>query len=82
MRHTCTHSSLQDQTQTPEETPEALPSYSEERPGIAKLPDLPPAEEEEEKATKKSNSTVTSTQENPEDIFESLARRFQELKKR
>lgn len=73
---------LQDQTQTLGETPESLPSYSEEGPNIAKLPDLPPTEEEEEKATKKPDSTVTSAQENPEDDFESLARRFQELKKR
>jgi len=70
------------QTQAPEETPESLPSYSEEGPSITKLPDLPPTEEEEEKATRKSNGTTTSTKENPEDDFESLARRFQELKKR
>jgi vacuolar protein sorting-associated protein IST1 len=73
---------LQNQTQAPEETPESLPSYSEEGPSITKLPDLPPTEEEEEKATRKSNGTTTSTKENPEDDFESLARRFQELKKR
>lgn len=72
---------LQNQTQTLEETSESLPSYSEEGPSIAKLPDLPPTEEEEEKATKKSNSTATSAQENPEDDFQSLARRFQQLKK-
>ncbi|KAG8219410.1 DUF292-domain-containing protein [Butyriboletus roseoflavus] len=57
-------------------------SYSEERPSIAKLPDLPPTEEEEEKTSNKSNGTATSGQENPEEDFESLARRFQELKKR
>lgn len=73
---------LQNQTRISEETPESLPSYSEEGPSIAKLPDLPPTEEEEEKATKKSNSTPASAQENPEDDFESLTRRFQDLKKR
>lgn len=71
------------QTQTLEEAaPDALPSYSEERPGIAKLPDLPPTEEEEGKATSQSKNTTTTAKENPEDDFEALARRFQELKKR
>jgi len=73
---------LQNQTHTPEKTPESLPSYSEEGPIIPKLPNLPPTEEEEEKATKKPNITATSAKENPEDDFESLTRRFQELKKR
>ncbi|KAF8559929.1 DUF292-domain-containing protein [Imleria badia] len=80
-----TQAVVKDETQieTPEEaTPGALPSYSEERPSIAKLPDLPPTEEEEEKATSRSKNTTTSAKENPEDDFEALARRFQELKKR
>lgn len=69
---------LQGQTQTPE----SLPSYSEEEPSAAKLPDLPPTEEEEEKATGASKSDTMPAKENPEDDFASLARRFQELKKR
>ncbi|KAI9570161.1 regulator of Vps4 activity in the MVB pathway-domain-containing protein [Boletus coccyginus] len=70
------------QIHTPEQTSESLPSYSEEGPIIAKLPDLPPTEEEEEKDTRKPNTTTTSAKENPEEDFESLTRRFQELKKR
>lgn len=73
---------LQNQIHTPEQTSESLPSYSEEGPIIAKLPDLPPTEEEEEKDTRKPNTTTTSAKENPEEDFESLTRRFQELKKR
>lgn len=47
------------------------------------LDDLPPMEEEEQKAsTRRTNSTTTSTVETPADDFETLARRFQELKKR
>ncbi|KAF8131660.1 DUF292-domain-containing protein [Boletus edulis] len=68
-----------DQTQTPEEAPDSLPSYSEEGPSIAKLPDLPPTEEED-KATRQTTST-TAPKDNPGDDFEALARRFQELKK-
>ncbi|KAG6380779.1 DUF292-domain-containing protein [Boletus reticuloceps] len=71
---------LQDQTQTPEEAPDSLPSYSEEGPSIAKLPDLPPTEEED-KATRQTTSTTTAPKDNPGDGFEALARRFQELKK-
>ncbi|KAH0837929.1 DUF292-domain-containing protein [Lanmaoa asiatica] len=73
---------LQNQIQTSEETSESLPSYSAEGPSIAKLPDLPPTEEEEEKTRKSNSTTTTSVKENREDDFESLARRFQELKKR
>ncbi|KAF8433516.1 DUF292-domain-containing protein [Boletus edulis BED1] len=68
-----------DQTQIPEEAPDSLPSYSEEGPSIAKLPDLPPTEEED-KATRQTTST-TAPKDNPGDDFEALARRFQELKK-
>lgn len=50
--------------------------------GIDKLPDLPPLEEEEQKAARRTDSTTTSVVETPADDFETLARRFQELKKR
>ncbi|KAG9313964.1 DUF292-domain-containing protein [Chiua virens] len=73
----------QNQTQGPEGTSEALPSYSEEGPpSVTKLPDLPPTEEEEEKAARRTDNITTPTKQVPEDDFESLARRFQELKKR
>ncbi|KAN0100225.1 Regulator of Vps4 activity in the MVB pathway domain containing protein [Tylopilus felleus] len=65
--------------QTSEEAGDSLPGYSEEGP---KLPDLPPTEEEEEKATSKPSSATAAAKESPEDDFESLARRFQALKKR
>lgn len=70
------------QDQAPAEVPDSLPSYSEEGPGITKLPDLPPTEEEGEKAARQPKNTITPAKENPKDDFESLARRFQELKKR
>lgn len=72
---------LQDQTQFPDETPETLPSYSEEGPSVGKLPDLPPTEEEEEQSARKPGSNMKLAKENPEDDFESLTRRFRELKK-
>ncbi|KIJ22185.1 hypothetical protein PAXINDRAFT_6304, partial [Paxillus involutus ATCC 200175] len=66
-----------------EEVSEPLPGYSEEGAcdHIPKLPDLPPTEDDDEKAGRKPNGAAPPAQESPED-FESLARRFQALKKR
>ncbi|KAF8845979.1 DUF292-domain-containing protein [Paxillus ammoniavirescens] len=67
-----------------EEASEPLPGYSEEgaRDHTPKLPDLPPTEDEDEKAGRKPNGAAPPAQESPEEDFESLARRFQALKKR
>ncbi|KAF9225336.1 DUF292-domain-containing protein [Gyrodon lividus] len=72
------------QTPTKEEAPEPLPVYSEGAPSVQtpKLPDLPPTEDEDEKSSRKRNGAPAPAQESPEEDFESLARRFQALKKR
>jgi len=64
-----------------EEPSEALPSYSKDGPSVhtPKLPDLPPTEGEDEKSSRQNDA---GPQESPVDDFESLARRFQALKKR
>ncbi|KAF9245680.1 DUF292-domain-containing protein [Melanogaster broomeanus] len=65
-----------------EEPSEALPVYSED--GLSghtpKLPDLPPTEDEDEKSNRQPDQA--GPPESPADDFESLARRFQALKKR
>ncbi|KAH7886215.1 DUF292-domain-containing protein [Phlebopus sp. FC_14] len=73
---------LQDVQRSPaaEDASEPLPSYSAERPGIqipSKVPDQAPTP-----ASEKPSRVVASPKEDPEDEFESLARRFQALKKR
>ncbi|KIJ66411.1 hypothetical protein HYDPIDRAFT_26762 [Hydnomerulius pinastri MD-312] len=66
------------------EASEPLPGYSEDGSSTQtpKLPDIPPTEGEDEKSSAKPNGLASPAKENPEDDFESLARRFQDLKKR